>query len=274
MRLGIVISMYDEIDMVLETLANLKSFNCKIVVVQSDPGNKTKVLNPTLCDEYVLLPDLAGSKKEYEEMVEEFKRGKPLPIAPLAVTRNFSKGFSIIKNYDIDFVIAIEGDTKITSLEGIDKIIKKITGLNNKVACTRNIGYNFHDSKGSLERFQDITSTDIMPQFFIVEAKAVRKGLFCEMKVTNPYTSEVCLGDEIVRYCKQNNLEFFDCCYIISDYAYPRFIEGLEYNPNQISKLPARLEGIVTIIRKRLGKKGNGLITRSFRFFLKMKDKF
>ena len=100
MKFGIVISMYDEIEEVVETINSIKGENCKIVTIQSDPGDKKKRLEKSLSDEYIMLPDLAGSRKEYQEMVEKFKKGAPLPIAPFAVTRNFSKGFSMIKKFD------------------------------------------------------------------------------------------------------------------------------------------------------------------------------
>jgi len=210
MELGLIISMYDEIVQVKETIQSIKKSGCKIVIIQSDPGDKEKILEGWLSDEYLVLPDLAGSREEYQKMVEKFKKGDPLPIAPFAVTRNFSKGFSLIKKYDVDYVVAIEGDTKITNFIGIFKIIEKMKKTKKIVSYTRTIGYTLHDENGKLERFQDKHTTDIMPQFFIVDNNAIRQGLFCDMKVTNPYTSEVCLGDEINRYCKEKKIDFFD----------------------------------------------------------------
>ena len=104
-----------------------------------------------------------------------------------------------------------------------------------------------------------------MPQFFIADFIAVREGLFCNMVVTNPFTSEACLGDEIKRYCKEKNLDFFNSCNIISDYAYPKNIEGLQYNPEQISVIPHFLENPITTIRKRSGRRFNSFITCIFK---------
>ncbi len=273
MKFGIVISMYDEIEEVIETINSIKGKNCKIVTIQSDPGDKKKRLEKSLSDEYIMLPDLAGSRKEYQEMVEKFKKGAPLPIAPFAVTRNFSKGFSMIKKFDVDYVIGIEGDTRLKNFKGVQKIIEKMKTSKKIVAFTRTLGYTLHDEKGKLTRYQDRFSTDIMPQFFIVDINAVKQGLCCDMKVTNPHTSEVCLGDEIRRYCDERKLDFFSISHIISDYAYPRNIEGLEYNPEQISKIPQSLEGLVTNIRKKSGKKINDIITNAFRIYLELKKK-
>lgn len=268
MKLGFVISMYDEIDITNQTVITLRQNECKIVVIQSDPGDEKKKLDKTLCDIYELLPDLAGSKQNYAKIVEGFKQGKSHPVAPRAVTRNFSRGFSIIKDFDIDYVIALEGDEKVTSITGITKIIEKMKKLEKHVGGTRTIGYTLHDEEGRLERYQDINSTDIMPQFFIADIESVRKGLFCDMKITNMHTSEQCLGDEILRFCKENNFNFFDVFYSICDYAYPSFIEGLHYNPKQISKIPSCLEGVVVGVRKRAGRRMNGLITKLFKLGL------
>ena len=265
MKIGFVISMYDEIEIVLKTISILHEYDCKIVVVQSDPGDDKLILKKSIPDEFFLLPDLAGNRKNYKKMFEHFKNGGTLPVAPLAITRNFSKGFSEMSKYDVDFVVAIEGDTQILNIIGILDIIKKMKYSKKIISCTRTLGYVLHDEYGKLERFQDNSSTDIMPQFFIANFIAVREGLFCNMVVTNPFTSEVCLGDEIKRYCKEKNLDFFNSCNIISDYAYPKNIEGLQYNPEQISVIPHFLENPITKIRKRSGRRFNSFITCIFK---------
>jgi hypothetical protein len=265
MKLGVVISMYDEIDIVLQTISILRESDCIVIVVQSDPGDDELILKKSISDEFFLLPDLAGNRDNYKKMFEHFKNGGTLPIAPSAVTRNFSKGFSEIKKFDVDFVVAIEGDTQITNCSGILEIIKKMKDSGKIISCTRTLGYVLHDENGKLERFQDNNSTDIMPQFFIADFVAVRQGLFCKMTVTNPFTSEVCLGDEVQRYCKEKNLDFFNSCNIISDYAYPKNIEGIQYNPEQISTIPHFLENYVTEIRKRSGRGTNDFITNVFK---------
>ena len=44
-------------------------------------------------------------------------------------------------------------------------------------------------------------------------------------------------------------MEFFDQCHIIADYAYPKFIEGLEYGKDR-TVLPRYIDGAVNAIRK------------------------
>lgn len=267
MKLGFIISMYDEINIVKKTIQTLKKDNSKIVVIQSDPGNEEMVLDNSLCDKYERMSDIAGGRKKYEKIIEERKKeGKGEMIGPIALTRNFSKGFTLIQDFDVDFVIGITGDTKISNLKGILKIIKKMK-LNGKlVAGTRSIGYTMFNESGKSIQFQSRTSTNIMPQFFIADINSVRNGLFCNNKKTNKYNTEQCLGDEIVRYCKEMNLKIFDVFYIISNYGYPRFIDGVQYNPEQISKMHPLFERIINWIRYWNGNRVNGWITKIFKF--------
>lgn len=267
MKLGFVISMYDEIDVVKETLLNLRKLGCSTVVIQSDPGDKQFVLDSTLCDEYEIMPDVSGSRQNYEKIVKEKTEGKGEMIGPIALTRNFNRAFILMKNFDVDYIVAITGDTKITNLNGISKIIKKMKMQKKIVAGTRTIGYTQYDETGKFARFQHKNIADIMPQFFIAEIDSVRSGLFCDTKRTNKYTTEQCFGDEIIRFCKEKNFQFLKKFYRISDYAYPRFIDGLHYNPEQLSKIPPSLEGLVNWIRYHNGKMINDVITKIFKIY-------
>ncbi len=271
MKLGFIISMYDEIDVVKETITNLRKYDCKIIVIQSDPGNKEMILDKSICEKYEKMPDIAGSREEYAKIIEEKKEGKGEMIGPIALTRNFNKGFTIIRDFDIDYVIAITGDTKITNLKGIKKIIKKMENNNKIVGGTRTIGFTMYDEFGKFTQFQHRNITNIMPQFFLANIDSVRNGLFCNTERTNKFTTEQCFGDEIKRFCKENNIKIFDSFYRISDYGYPRFVEGLHYNPEQISVIPPPFEGIINWIRYWGNEKLNHLITK---IFLKIENKF
>ena len=61
MKIGFIISMYDEIDKVKETIKVVKRKNCPVIVIQSDPKNQNEVLNHELVDHYDLLEHLAGN---------------------------------------------------------------------------------------------------------------------------------------------------------------------------------------------------------------------
>ena len=88
-----------------------------------------------------------------------------------------------------------------------------------------------------------------MPQFFIVNQKFVQKGLFNNISITNPFATEQCMGDEIKRYCAKNNTTFHNICYIIADYAYPQFVDGLLYNPDKV-RMPRYIDAVVNKFRK------------------------
>jgi hypothetical protein len=273
MKLGFVISMYDEIDTVKSTLINLKKLDCVTIVIQSDPGEEKLILDSNLCDKYEMMSDLAGNRQNYEKIIEEKKEGKGEIIGPIALTRNFNRGFSLIKDFELDYIIALTGDTKITSLKGISNIVKNMKKHNKRVGGTRTIGFTQYDELGNYTRFQHREIMDIMPQFFIVNSKDVKNGLFSNTKRTNKFTTEQCFGDEIIRYCKENNLKFIDEFYRICDYAYPRFIEGLEYNPEQLSKMPEVLEKFINWIRYQNGKTVNQIITYFFKIIENSIDK-
>jgi hypothetical protein len=272
LNLGFVISMYDEIDIVKQTISNLKKFGCKIIVIQSDPGNKEMILDGSICDKYENMSDLAGSRKKYAEIVKKAKKGQSEMIGPIALTRNFNKGHLLIQEFDIDYVIAITGDVKITNLIGITKIINKMNKQNKKIGGTRTIGYTMFDEFGKFTQFQHKDISNIMPQFFISNIKSIREGLFCNTERTNKYTTEQCFGDEIVRYAKENNMSFFDVFYRICDYGYPRFINGLYYNPEQISRIPPPFEGLINWIRYHSSQKINDWITKQFLKMEKSKE--
>ena len=63
--------MYDEIDIVKETITNLRKYDCKIIVIQSDPGNKEMILDGSICDKYEKMSDIAGNREEYAKIIEE-----------------------------------------------------------------------------------------------------------------------------------------------------------------------------------------------------------
>ena len=74
MKIGFVITMYDEIDTVKQTLQVLKANDCISVVIQSDPNDSSKILDETSVNFYQKLPDLAGTKEEYlKEVRKEFE---------------------------------------------------------------------------------------------------------------------------------------------------------------------------------------------------------
>jgi hypothetical protein len=247
MKIGFIISMYDEIEQVKANIDILKQEDYKIIVIQSDPKQANKILDNNSVDHYELLSDLAGSIEKYHE--ERTKKEKGSSIPAKALSRNFSHAFTAAKNFSVDWWVAILGDVRISKITGIRKQIDKIISNNKYIGITRAVGQTFLDEESEFTRIQKTDSTDFMPQFFIVKAELVNKGLFNNIRISNKYTTEQCLGDEVLRFCNENNFEYGDICYSISDYAYPQFIEGLDYNPDRI-KMPKYIDGVVNRFRK------------------------
>lgn len=237
--------MYDEIDITHNTIKNIKQY-CPIIVIQSDPNDPSKTLPENSVDFYEKLPDLAGSKEDY---MKERSDGKGATTPVRALTRNFRHAFSASQNFDVDWWVVILGDVLITNLDGIKTQIEKIIKNSKSLGVTRAVGQTFMDDDNNPTRTQHENTTDFMPQFFIVNSKLTKNGLFSIFEITNRFATEQCLGDEVNRYCLKNNTDFEKICYVISNYAYPQFISGLQYNPDRIS-MPRYIDGFVNRMRK------------------------
>lgn len=251
MRIGCIISMYDEIDQVNYNIKSLKNENCPIIVIQSNPTHNYEILDESKVDFYKLLPDVAGSKENYIEIGKRaagYAEGKISDIAAKALTRNFSHAFKAATNFDVDWWLVVLGDVKIHNLIGIKKIIKKMQELEKHVGVTRGVGLKYPDETGTkYTRIQREDTTDFLPQTFIVDHDYVKKGFFHNLTFVNPST-EICLGNGTLEFCEKNSLEFWDVVYSICDYPAPKWIEGFEYIGRVI--LPGFLLGPMNWYRK------------------------
>lgn len=241
MKLGLIISMYDEIDMVQSTITNLKD-ECKIITIQSNPQNEKELLNDGLVDYYKLLDDVAGTKDDYlqeqkEQLDVEWKDVKIMKTPARALTRNWRKAFAASKNFDVDWWICILGDVHISNLAGIKKIIQKMEHLDKNFGFTRAVGLRApQEFYGTMYlRTQRYNTTDFFPQFFVVNSKLIKQGLFQNIKIISSFEVSVLLGEHVKEFCKNNNLNFWDICYSISDHPYPKSINGLHYNPDRVT---------------------------------------
>lgn len=245
MQIGLIISMYNELEQVKRNIQAIKNDCQTVIVIQSNPNDPTKILDKHLVDYYAILPDIAGSVTTYQN---EIRKG--LSVIPAkAVSRNYSYGINIAKNFDNDWWICVFGDVSITNLDGIVDIIDKTIKQGKSLAITRAVGQIFPDENCNFIRIQKSNTTSFMPQFFIVNSSLIKSGLFNQIRITNPYCTEQCLGDEVSRYCIEHGKKFEDICYYISDYAYPQFINGFSYNSDKI-RLPRYIDGFVNLIRK------------------------
>ena len=111
------------------------------------------------------------------------------------------------------------------------------------------VGQTFWNSNKEFTRIQKDDTTDFMPQLIVVKSSLVKKKLFSEIKITNSYGSEQCLGDEVKRFCAEEGNEFENIVFIISNYAYPQFISGLKFNSDRIN-MPKHVDGFVNMFRR------------------------
>ena len=188
---GIVITMFDEFDVVSTTIKNCSSYETKIVVVHSD-NEKTDENLEFIKDNstYILLPNLGKVLHKYE-------------VPSASVCRNYNAGFE--KLYELwsgfDFVIGITGDSLITDL---NKILN-LTKSGHIGYVLQAIGQSFWDRNDNPltdkpTRLQTNEITDIMPQFFVFDGKfSYDNKLFTQIINANTHTSEENLGNEIVR---------------------------------------------------------------------------
>ncbi len=230
LKIGFIITMYSEIEKVLKNIDVIKKEGCQIIVIQSDPKDNDKLLDKNKVDFYELLPDVGGSQEQY---VKERTLTSGSTIPARAITRNYGRGFTISKIFDADWWVAIFGDVSISNLSGIKKTINIMIKKNKILAITRPIGQTLYDENGKLSSYQNSDTTTFTPTFFIVKSTAIKQGLFNNIKITNPYTTEQCFGDEVKNFCNTNSINFYESCYFISDEAYPDFIKGLKYNYQQ-----------------------------------------
>ena len=57
--------------------------------------------------------DVTGSKRNYLKMREKDGTDEPYVMGAIAIPRNYNRGFTLMKNMDLDYVVGIDGDTKI-----------------------------------------------------------------------------------------------------------------------------------------------------------------
>ena len=241
MKIGFIISVYNEYDTTMKNIHFLKEKLVPIIVIQSDPNDQNKIIDSNLVDHYKKFPDIAGTVNVFTDNPEK-SINHPLG-------RNLSYAFRNVKSFDVDWWIVILGDVELFSLKGITKIIKKMISHNKTLGITREVGLillNKFNKPGNVEKSH---THNFVPTFFITNADLVKKGIFQDIEIVNPFAMEVCMGVAATEFFEKNNYNFFEQCYIIADYAYPKFIEGLKYNDDR-SILPRYIDGTVNALRR------------------------
>lgn len=215
--ISVLISMHDEDTTVAATIKEvLRAYggSAFIFVVQS----KCEVSPPRDVD-IEILPNLAGPTKRYE-------------LAARSLCRNLSHCFKRALK-ESDYIVAMTGDTLVTDANNFNRRFEDMKRNNKMLACSQAIGQNFHAVDSDPEsgrcggRFQFYGISDFMPQLFIVDGNFFRRtGAFTDIAITNPFTTEQCLGDEFMRHTKGS---FRDSALVFSDNAY-QYSDGVKYH--------------------------------------------
>ncbi len=202
MKAGLVITMYDEVETVGKTLQLTGAEFERVVVVQSNLSSYEGLADQITehkNGEYVRLPNLDTRTAE-----DKANTSERFDFIVKALVRNFSEGFKRCEEHDLDYVVAITGDTMLLHLHGIADIIKAMGDT--PVACSRAMGQRFHKAEWSREdiadpgcpkkgRLQDESVKDFMPHMFIVTGDMIPR--LSNIEVTNRWCLEQCIGDAI-----------------------------------------------------------------------------
>jgi len=241
MKIGFIISVYTEYENTMKNIHFLNSESIPTIIVQSDPNDPDKIIDSNLVNHFKMFPDLAGTSNVFTDNPEKTINH------PLG--RNLSYGFRTAQSFDVDWWVVILGDVEISALKGIFKIIKKMILHNKTLGITREIGLVFDDKFGKPGKIERLNSHNFVPTFFILNAELVKKGIFHNIEIVNPFTMEECMGISATKFFEENNYDFFDQSYIICDYAYPKFIDGLKYNGDR-TILPRYVDGAINALRR------------------------
>jgi len=198
MKIGVAITMHSEHNVVIASIINMKrreTDQYTIALIHSDDGSDTSELEK-LVDHYERLPDLFP-------LYNRFNFGAH------AQSRNYNAAFRWLyyTNIEFDILVAMFGDTLITDPSNFNRRYDEMK-LNGKIAMvSQAIGHWFYSNTDDPtiigqhgSRYQDEKITDIMPQLFLLDGKFARANkLFADIKVTNQFTTEQCMGDELAR---------------------------------------------------------------------------
>ena len=207
MKLGLLITMYDEFESVADTIDRVGYKYDYIGITQSGQCRDDGVSKRMDCrfrdieglsGVYDILPDLGPHYSKWE-----------LPAQ--ALCRNIAHLFDVYKKkneehcLDIDNFVVITGDTLLLHNWGIDQIVRDMTERGMPMAVSVATGQDFHRADKTLDelkdgggggRLQTPGCGDFMPQMFIVNSRLVDN--FISLEVTNVWCSEQCLGDAVL----------------------------------------------------------------------------
>jgi hypothetical protein len=189
-----------------------------------------------LSDKYMVLEDLSSLYDRYE-------------LPSQAICRNISKGFNeIYKIGNFDLIVVFTGDTLITDsnnfLRRYDEMLNNCWLGMVSIAVGQKFHSNDDDPINQIlgGRIQNEDTTDFACCYFMVKGDFAEKHKsFADIKITNKFTSEQCLGDEMMRSLSNEGFGFDKIGILNSEspriaYSYH---DGIEYH-SKTNGLPSR----------------------------------
>ena len=201
-KVAFIISMYDEYEIVLKTLnAIVTQYKDPIIiVVRSDNGEEKNEWTSIkqLATKSIILPNLAS---KYHRFI----------LPAYAVTRNFSKGFSLLHE-KVEYIVALLGDTLIYNPKPLHSMATKMIQRKKYLCCCNAYDQYFHAKESTPEkiiasRYQGSDTTDFSAVLFILDGKKFQQTkCFTDIKVINDFSSEQCLGDETLKHFSKKEI--------------------------------------------------------------------
>ena len=228
MKLGLAVTMLDEDHNVAQTLQKVGEEFTAIAVAQSggEESELTEILSKHQCATHICLPDLDTRSEE-----DQAGDGERFDIGARAQSRNYSAAFEwLVDNCgDLDFAVGIHGDTAIIHTHGIHWVVEKMNASKAGIGVSRAMGQSLHSAELTREqmadpdhpkggRMQDESNMDFMPQFFVATGNT--HPFLAQIKVTNPWCMEQCIGDAIKGHVGQ---------FVFAQNAYD-FSDGIFYH--------------------------------------------
>jgi len=234
MKLGIVITMYDEHRLVLQSMKNIRSVysDSTFVVIQSNDGlGETEELKEIkmLATYYELKEDLSKKYSEHEYPAR-------------SICRNLSTGYTAIyetgKSFDI--ITSFTGDTLITDATFLERLQSKMNSRGWIAMVSQPIANQMHEEyeDGTLDawarRVNEVGDTDTTCSLIVLNGTfALVSKVFSNIQLINRYCSEQCLGKELDN-C--NSKDFHQVVGRLNDYFLNNpysFNDGVVYHAEQ-----------------------------------------
>lgn len=197
-NLSVIISMYDEHVAVLTSIKNIKDVfpTAHITIIHSDDKKESTELEDIKqkADFFITLEDLSLKYSRFE-------------YPSYSISRNFSRGFTELYKTEkpFDLIVCFTGDTLITDASNFIRRYGEMLFKDWYAMVSQAIHQNFHSKDADPAngrpggRIQHYDITDFACcLFFVLGSFAIQSKVFSDIKVVNTFTSEQCLGDELV----------------------------------------------------------------------------